>query len=200
VRPAWPQPVRRPAPACQHGSGRLFQGRDDLPGQRTQVRPCTEAGHVFIFCSAWFLAVLHSISSTCELVTASTHYAACARAPGRCKHARAPGPQNTAASPSCVLCSAVDHHTSDHMFTHTIEGLFKNKAVVLVTHRLPVRPSVPSGQVPSMCRVFLGLGPIGSLESFPPGAALAAKDLVMQSNSWLMPHAAAEPARYPSAI
>ena len=36
-------------------------------------------------------------------------------------------------------CSAVDHHTAEHMFNHCIKGLFGRKATVLVTHQLQVR-------------------------------------------------------------
>ena len=37
--------------------------------------------------------------------------------------------------------SAVDHHTADHIFEHCIKDMFKDKAVVLVTHQLCVRVS-----------------------------------------------------------
>lgn len=36
----------------------------------------------------------------------------------------------------CTACSAVDLHTADHIFGECIEGMFANKAVVLVTHQL----------------------------------------------------------------
>jgi ATP-binding cassette, subfamily C (CFTR/MRP), member 1 len=36
--------------------------------------------------------------------------------------------------------SAVDHTTAEHIFSNCVEGLFKDKAVVLVTHLLCVRP------------------------------------------------------------
>jgi hypothetical protein len=34
------------------------------------------------------------------------------------------------------MCSAVDHHTAEHMFNNCIKGLFATKAVILVTHQL----------------------------------------------------------------
>jgi ABC-type methionine transport system ATPase subunit len=35
-----------------------------------------------------------------------------------------------------MACSAVDLHTADHIFSECLEGMFANKAVVLVTHQL----------------------------------------------------------------
>lgn len=38
--------------------------------------------------------------------------------------------------------SAVDQHTSKHIFDHCIKGLLKDKAVVLIGHQLELLPMV----------------------------------------------------------
>jgi len=38
--------------------------------------------------------------------------------------------------------SAVDQHTSKHIFDHAIKGVLKDKAVVLVAHQLELLPQV----------------------------------------------------------
>ena len=37
--------------------------------------------------------------------------------------------------------SAVDHHTAQHIFQHCVRDMFRDKAVVLVTHQVPARPA-----------------------------------------------------------
>lgn len=41
--------------------------------------------------------------------------------------------------------SAVDQHTSKHIFDYCIKGLLKDKAVVLVAHQLELLPQVGAG-------------------------------------------------------
>eukprot|EP00245_Coleochaete_scutata_P017297 TRINITY_DN842_c0_g1_i1.p1 TRINITY_DN842_c0_g1~~TRINITY_DN842_c0_g1_i1.p1 ORF type:complete len:786 (-),score=182.86 TRINITY_DN842_c0_g1_i1:544-2901(-) len=51
-----------------------------------------------------------------------------------------PGMFCTVAQMCCVFGSAVDYHTSHHIFKHCIKTLFHDKAVVLVTHSLDLLP------------------------------------------------------------
>jgi ABC-type multidrug transport system fused ATPase/permease subunit len=41
--------------------------------------------------------------------------------------------------------SAVDQHTSKHIFDFAIKGLLKDKAVVLIAHQLELLPQVRGG-------------------------------------------------------
>lgn len=38
--------------------------------------------------------------------------------------------------------SAVDQHTSKHIFDHVVKGMLKDKAVVLIAHQLELLPQV----------------------------------------------------------
>jgi ABC-type Mn2+/Zn2+ transport system ATPase subunit len=51
--------------------------------------------------------------------------------------------------------SAVDQHTSKHIFDYAIKGLLKDKAVVLIAHQLELLPRVRGTPLPIRCLLQL---------------------------------------------